>query len=178
MNDTAPQGAAPVKVRMDRSRAYGEIHGDRGPDDKYRAVFFTQDGLRFDAQGFLLADHPDHLVGGPAGDKLRELIERKLKKAASLAAKQPAPRSASEGGGDDESEDQDSDGGEDQLLEPINLEAWLRGEQQVEWQEVTQEISRRYKRRISKIDDAIPFLVSEGVVPKGQLARKFQKYAD
>ena len=54
----------------------------------------------------------------------------------------------------------------------------MRGEQEVEWQEVTQEIARRYKKRVAKVEDAVAFLVTQGVCPKGQLRKKFLKFAD
>lgn len=184
MNDVALQGEVapqaalpPPKVRMDRSRAYATVHGERGPADRYAAVQFIQDGLPFDAQGFCIIDHPDIQKPGPEGDKLRATLERKLKKAAALKAKErPRPTAPAEGDDDDEATaSADEDEGDDDELEPINLEAWLRGEQDVEWQEVTQEVARRYKKRIAKIEDAVDFLVSEGVVPKAQLRAKFKK---
>ncbi len=48
----------------------------------------------------------------------------------------------------------------------------------MEWNDVTQEIARRYKVRKSKIKDAIEFLITEGVVPKAQVAPKFLKLLD
>jgi len=180
----APEAApvAPPRVRMDRSRAYASVTGDRVPGDRHAAVFFIQDGIPADSEGYFIFDHPDMLRKGKDGDKARQAAERKIKKALAQQAKAPqrAPRAEDD---DDESEgraDRDEDEGDDgdDLLEPINLEAWLRGEQDVEWQEVTQEIARRYKVRKSNIADAVEFLVKEGVVPKAQLRKKFQKFAD
>ena len=91
----------------------------------------------------------------------------------------PKPvRVASEDDDEEDGAEVETENEEEDLLEPINLEAWLRGEQQVEWQEVTQEIARRYKKRISKMEDAVAFLVKEGVVAKAQLKKPFQKFAD
>lgn len=190
MNDTIAPGGAPdaaaamplPKVRMDRSRAYATIHGERGPGDRHAGIQFIQDGIPADASGHFVFDHPDMAEPGPEGDKRRRAAERKLKKAVALQAKQPKSlRAADDGQNDDEAdraESEDEEDAKDDELDPINLEAWLRGEQQVEWQEVTQEIARRYKRRISKLEDAVAFLVREGVVPRAQLQRKFQKFAD
>lgn len=184
----APEAAqvAPPKVRMDRSRAFATVHGDRAPGDRHAAVFFYQDGIPADAGGFFIFDHPDLLKPGADADKARKAAERKIKKALAQQAKEPARKVVSKvvdddddaGDAGDASADADDDDEDDDLLEPINLEAWLRGEQDVEWQEVTQEIARRYKVRKSNIADAVEFLVKEGVVPKAQLRKKFQRFAD
>lgn len=185
MTDTVQNGATeaaaampPPKVRMDRSRAFSTVHGERGPGDKHAGVLFIQDGIPADASGHFIFDHPDMLEPGKDGDARRKAAARKIERHLKQAAKAPKPVAAS---ADDESEGVDADADEDdndELLEPINLEAWLRGEQEVEWQEVTQEIARRFKRRCVKIEDAVDFLVKEGVVPKAQLRKKFQKFAD
>lgn len=183
MNDVTLNSEAPalerVPVRMDRSRSFATVHGERGPSDLHAGVHFYQDGIPFDAQGFLLFDHPDLKVPGAHGDKIRALVERKLKKAASIAAKQP-PKPAKERDVDSDPDADESDAdAEDDLLDPVNLEAWLRGEQEVEWNDVSQEIARRFKVRKSKVEDAVAFLVNEQrVVAKDQLRRKFQKFAE
>ena len=177
-----PQAApvAPPKVRMDRSRAYSTVHGDRGEGDKYAGVMFIQDGIPCDASGYFIFDHPDMEKPGPEGDKRRKLAEKKIARALAQAAKAPPkpPPSRADADNDEDEDEAEATNEEEDLLEPINLEAWLRGEQQVEWQEVTQEIARRYKKRVAKIEDAITFLVKEGVVPKAQLKKQFQKFAD
>lgn len=171
----APEAAqiAPPKVHIDRSRAFSTVSGDRTPDDRHAAVFFIQDGIPADASGHFIFDHPDMFRKGPDGDKVRASASRKIKKALAQQAKEPqrTPRAS------DDSEEEVEEAEPDEL-EPINLDAWLRGDQEVEWQEVTQEVARRFKRRISKIEDAVAFLVKEGVVPKDQLRAKFKKFAD
>lgn len=177
-----PQAApvAPPKVRMDRSRAYSTIHGERGPGDKHAGVMYRQDGIPCDASGYFIFDHEDMLEKGPEGDKRRKAAAKKIERALIQAAKAPPPPppSRADADGDEDENEVEKENEEEDLLEPINLEAWLRGEQQVEWQEVTQEVARRYKKRISKIEDAVSFLVKEGVVPKAQLKKQFQKFAD
>jgi hypothetical protein len=182
-NNGAPEAAAlpPPRVRMDRSRAYSTIHGERGPGDKHAGVMFRQDGIPADASGYFIFDHPDMLEPGPEGDKRRKAAAKKIERARVQAAKAPPPPPPSRADADSDDDEEvatDADGEEEGLLEPINLEEWLRGEQQVEWQEVTQEIARRYKKRVAKIEDAVAFLVKEGVVPKAQLKKAFQKFAD
>jgi hypothetical protein len=180
-NSGAPEAPAamPVpRVRMDRSRAYNTIHGERGPGDKHAGVMFRQDGIPADASGYFIFDHPDMLEPGPEGDKRRKAAEKKIAKAIVQAAKAPPPPPPSRADSDEDEDEAPAQDEEEDLLEPINLEAWLRGEQQVEWQEITQEIARRYKKRVAKIEDAVLFLVKEGVVPKAQLKKQFQKFAD
>lgn len=147
---------AEPKVRMDRSRDYSTIHGERTPGDRHAAVHFYQDGLPFDSQGFLIVEHPD-VLDNP---KLIELVDRKLKKAAK--AKVEAP-------GDD------ADAPSDDGPADVNLEAWARGEQQVAWQEVSNAIGKRFTRRVQSKAAAIEFLVDEKVVRYDDLSPEHQK---
>ena len=177
-----PQAAhiAPPKVRMDKSRAFSTIHGDRVPGDPHCGVMYRQDGIPCDAEGYFLFDHPDLQKRGPEGDKLRKVAAKKIERQLKIDAKKPPPVVRAESDDDDEEDVDDAEDGEkeEELLDPINLEMWLRGEQEVEWQEVTQEVARRYKKRIAKMGDAVEFLVKEGVVPKAQLRKSFQKFVD
>jgi hypothetical protein len=180
LNSGAPEAAVipPPKVRMDRSRAFSTVHGTRTPDDPLTAVHYIQDGIPADAGGFFIFDHPMMLAKGKDGDKMRAAASRKIERALKQAAKAPPPKQAADDADEDANVDAGDEEPEDDLLEPINLEAWLRGEQEVEWQEVTQELARRFKVRKSKVEDAVEFLVKEGVVPKAQLRKKFQKFVD
>jgi hypothetical protein len=174
----APQ-VPPPKVRMDRSRAYGTVHGERGPNDLHAGVMYYQDGIPADASGYFLFDHPDLMQPGQKGDQLRKIAAKKIERQLKIDAKKPPQPVRAESEDDDEDVDTDvAKDEEEELLDPINLEAWLRGEQQVEWHEVSQEIARRFKKRIAKEGDAVEFLVKEGVVPKAQLRKAFQKYVD
>lgn len=182
-NDGAPEAAPavePPRVRMDKSRSFSTIHGDRPPGDPHHGVMFVQDGIPCDAEGYFLFDHPDMLKKGPEGDKRRKMAEKHIKRAAAMAARakpKPAPRAADEDFDDQDpnavDDDEDDDDG---LLPPVSLAAWLRGEQQVVWNDVSQEIARTYKRRISKIEDAVAFLVKEGVVPPNEVQKKYQRF--
>lgn len=187
MNDIALQGDASEAVnvplppvRMNRSMPFSSVHGERGPSDPWAGVGFIQDGLPFDPQGYCITDHPSILAETPAGAKLRAVLERKLKKAIANQAKEKPRRAASaesdgvESGVEAAAVDDDDD---EEDLEPIDLVAWLRGEQRIEWPEMTQELARRYKRRFTKVEDAVEFLVKEEqLVQKGALQKKFQKF--
>jgi hypothetical protein len=144
---------AQVVVRMDRSRDYSTIHGERPAGDRYANVHFFQDKMPFDSRGVLLPDHPDVLEN----EELKKKVERLLKNAAK--AKIAAPGDA----------DADSNGEEGEKI-PVNLEAWARGESDWPWLEVTQAIARRYSRRVMNRRDALELLVSEKAVAAADLS--------
>ena len=150
---------ADPKVRMDRSRDFSSIHGERSPSDRHAMVHFYQDRLPFDAQGFLIPDHPDVLENS----ELKKLVEGKLKKAAK--AKPEA--------GDLDAPSDDKDGADD--AGPVNLSAWARGEGKWPWQEVSNAIGKRFNRRVPNKQAAIEFLVDEKVVGLADLAPEYQK---
>jgi hypothetical protein len=149
--------ASPKKLRMDRSRPFGTIHGERTPGDKYALAHFSQDDIFFDAQGL----HIDELV---EDDKVRALVDRRLKRAA---------KPADDAGGSDED---DADPGEpkppgsDSSPDDVNLEAWLRGEAKYQWFAITKRVRERFSQNITKQVDMIEFLVmDEKVIPVDQL---------
>lgn len=160
----APQ----VKVRMDRGRDFSTVHGERAPGNRYANVYFFQDGLPFDSHGFLIADHPDLQGDSPEAKKLRDRAERKLKEAARRRSNAPDPD-------DDPEHDGEGDDGEERT---VNLEAWLRGEEDCMWHILTQTIAQRFKRRVNNLPDAVTFLVEQNVVPANQVAKKYQKHLE
>lgn len=86
-----------VKVRMDRGRDYSTVHGERASDDPFANTHFVQDGLPFDAEGFLLLEHPDYEAdkGDRCSDKAAELRAKAHKKIR-IAEKKEAKRKAEE----------------------------------------------------------------------------------
>ena len=159
------------QVRMDKSREYSTVHGERPPDDPHAGIHFYQDGLPFDAHGILVADHPELQGDSKQATKLRELVERKMKKASKVAAvEEKSPNALAD---DDEPEDDQEP--EVDETEPVNLEAWARGEQKVIWNEVSQAIARRFSRRVGGKKDALEFLIEEKVVMLSNLSVEHQK---
>lgn len=161
---TSPQ------VRMDKSREHSTIHGERTPDDPHAGVHFYQDGLPFDAQGILCADHRDLQGDSKQAVKLREIVERKMKKASKSQKIVDGEAPAAPADDDDEPEAPEADDNE-----PVNLEAWARGEQKVAWNDVSQAIARRFKRRVTGKLDAIEFLIEQKVIAKGALSAEHAK---
>jgi hypothetical protein len=155
--------ATPPKLRMDRSRAYGEVHGERGPDDLHKNVHFFQDNLPFDAQGFLVYD-------AITDEKAKKLADQKLKKMAS----KPAPVDAEDEGEDDgDASSSSTDAAPAASVTPgdVNLESWLRGEANYQWAKITKAVRERFHQNISKQADMVAFLVlDEKGIPENQVA--------
>lgn len=184
-NNGAPEAApvmAPPRVRMDRTRSFSTIHGDRGPSDPHYGMAYRQDGIPCDAEGYFMFDHPDMRRPGRDGDHARKMAEKHIARALKQAAKAPPPKPAKAADDEDfdgdEAEGLDAENEDDDLLPPVSLGAWLRGDQEATWNDVSQEIARTYKKRIAKTEDAVAFLVKEGVCPKAELRPKFKKWAD
>lgn len=157
-----------VEVRMDKSRDYATVHGERTAGDPHATVHFTQNGLPFNAQGVLIPDHPDFEPESPKPSaraiKLREQAEKLMAR----AIKSARPKVE----GDADEVDNDGDGADDG---PANLETWAKGLTRVPWNEVTQAIANRFSKRVSNKRDAIDLLVQERVVARGDLSDEHRK---
>lgn len=149
MSATAP------RLRLDRSRYFSEVHGQRQPGDKHQLVHFIQDGIQFDAGGL----HLDTLV---EDKETRDLVDRRLKK----QVKAVKGGDAGGGGGDNSDPEEKSSGSDGD----VNLEAWLRGEAKYDWFKITKTARDRYQVNKTKQTDMVEFLVNEiKLVPKDQL---------
>jgi len=155
-----------TKLRMDRSRAFSTIHGERPPGDRHQYAHFQQDGIHFDAHGL----HIDELIDD---EKTRALVERRLKRQAKLAPKEDA---ADAGDGDDDELDPAPASGAGSDPSDVNLEAWLRGEVKYPWFSITKLVRERYSQNITKLVDMIEFLVEdEKIVPFNELDPEYAK---
>jgi hypothetical protein len=160
----APQ--TPV-ARMDKSMPYGEVHGERVPDDRHANVHFFQNGLPFNAQGVLLHDHPD-VERDP---KLKALAALMLKKASKKKVSAPGDDAAA----DPDADPDDNDGVDN---DPVNLSEWAKGQQRVEWQNVSDAIAARYKKRIGNKREALEFLIEQRAVSMAELSAEHKKQLD
>lgn len=151
---------------MDRSRTFSTVHGERLPGDPHVGVAFYQGGLPFRPDGTLFENHPE-ITGDPEKLAKVERLKAKAAKFVEKARAKPAP---------DDEDDEDDDGEEDAAeQEPINLSMWARGEQQLEWQVVTNAIAQRFHVRVKDKRDALERLIQEHVVAPGDLSPKHQK---
>lgn len=157
--------AKPVVIRIDRSRDFSEVHGDRPPGDTHAKVFFYQDGLPFGADGKLVTNHPE-IEESP---RLKRMVERLSEKAAKKRRSAP---------GDFEDEDEedrdleasaDEDENEDDGA-PVSLEAWARGTMDYKWQDVSDAIAGRFSKRATNKKNALEILIEERVISMGALS--------
>jgi hypothetical protein len=133
------------RLRMDRSKPFAQIRGQRHPGDPFATAHFQQDGIHYDAHGL----HLEHLLD----DEAKLLVERRLKRQLKSA---PKKTGAGEG-----SNDGDPDGDTSGSSDDVNLEAWLRGDAKYEWFKVTAAVRERYQKNLSKQIDVVDFLVNE-----------------
>jgi hypothetical protein len=143
--------ASASKLRMDRSKPFGTVHGERLPGDIHQNTHFYQDGMPFDANGHLILD----AIEDP---KIRAIAERKLKKL-------PAAKAVDAAEADVDDDDNDT-GGDNTPPEPVapgdvNLEAWLRGEASYPWFAITKAVRERHSSNISKQAEMVEFLVHD-----------------
>lgn len=156
------------RLRIDKSKAFSTVHGERTPGDPHANIHFYQDGLPYNAQGFYVDGKLDD-TSDPEG-KLRALVERRLRKleGQSLPADADAELKdqiaaanapGGKGGGDD-----------------VNLEAWARGEAQYIFGEVRSAIKKRFGLNVKDAKAAVECLaLDEKIVPEEALAPDFKK---
>ena len=156
------------RLRMDRSKDFSTIHGERTPDDPHARVHFYQDGLPFDSQGYYLTGFLDD-SSDPDG-RLRALVERRLRKLEG----QTLPADADAEALDAEIAKAGAKGGAGQG-DDVNLESWARGEAQYIFGEVRTAIRKRFGQVVKDQKGAIELLaIDEKVVPEDQLAPAFK----
>ncbi len=154
----------PARLRLDKSRPYSTIHGERQPGDPHQLTAFAQDGIHYDAQGL----HLDHLV---EDDKTRALVDRRLKRQQKAARPNPDD-------GDDDGDDANVDQGQqngDTAVE-VKLESWLRGEARYPWFAITKAARDRFHQNITKQVDMIIYLVEdEKIITEDELAPELKQ---
>lgn len=161
----APVARKNVVVLIDHTKDFSTVHGERGPDDPSYGICFIQNGLPFDAEERLIADHPS-VIKNP---KAKAIIEKMIVRAEKLEAKRAAVAA------DDEDQiDADPDT-EDDGDEAIDLKAWAMGAKQYRWQLVSDAIVLKLQRRVSSKRDALETLIAEGVVQAGKLSPEHRR---
>jgi hypothetical protein len=158
-----PQQETKAIVRLDRSRDYSTIHGERRPDDAHHAVHFYQYGLPFSADEVLIDDHPE-IAADP---RKQAAVEKLMKRAAKVKIEKPA--------GDAPGELLDDDGEEDGDKPELNLAMWARGEQKWPWQQVSDAIASRFGKRVTDKKGAAEVLLEEQIIAVGSLSSELRK---
>jgi hypothetical protein len=171
------KAAAPIVLRLDRSKRFSTVHGDRPLDDPHVNVSYIQDDLPYDADGILVPDDGrtdpiDVMHDGQRTrffplytPKLREKLKRKLERVA-------------RGQQDDlEVTEHDDDRVKEDASEDVNLESWLRGEAKYPAFLIFAACKRRFSKNHTKIRDVVEDLVlEEKIVPEAQVDPHILKY--
>lgn len=160
---------APVQnLRMDRSRDHATVHGERPADDPHVNVHFMQDGMPFDARGYLIYD----LI---TEEKIKAIADRKLKK---LKAS-PSTADEDTGAPDDKTPDDkpaDDEPSPSADTADVNLEAWLRGEVSYPWFMVKKAVRDAHSTNIAKTADMVEFLVHDlKIIPREQVSPELRQ---
>lgn len=162
-----PQQETKAVIRLDKSRDYATVHGERRPNDPHHEVHFYQFGLPFSAHGELIVDHTE-IAEDP---RKQAAVEKLMKKAIKVKKEAPGDevdKLLGDGGGDDGDEDNEP---------TLNLSMWARGEQKWPWQQVSDAIAARFSKRVTDKKGAVEILVEERVVSLGELSVELRKLA-
>jgi hypothetical protein len=134
--------------RLDKSRPYGSYHPpEPGKVDGDAACHFNQDGYDF--------DHNGEIVEWRLNDAQKAALKKKPPTAPAKqhTPKPPKPQGDGGEGAEDEGADEHADG--------LNLEAWLRGEEDYDFGAVQKAIKERYHVHKTSKRDMILFLVED-----------------
>jgi len=152
------------RLRLDRSRPFATVHGERAPGDPHQSVHFAQDGIHFDAQGL----HLDDLI---EDEKVRALVDKRLKRQIKAAPAAETAESTDASDDADETEQSGSDPAGD-----VNLDAWLRGDAKYPWFAITKAVRERYHQNLTRLVDVLEFLVFDlKVITEAELDGELKK---
>lgn len=177
-------GPKPI-LRIDKSKTFSTVHGDRTPEDPHYKVHFWQDGLPFDVNGMLVQDdgRVQEFSGADAESKpvrykplydakMRAKLEKKLLRL-NKVARAPEPEEIE---ADAEHEDASPEL-KAAMAESVNLESWLRGEVDYEPWMIFSAYKARYHHQTHKISEVVLNLVEdEKIVRPEQVTKHLQRY--
>lgn len=160
---------ATVVLRLDRSKKYSTIHGDRVGDDPHASVAFMQDGLPYDSEGILVPDDGKNAPWEILHDnvrikhhplytqEMRDKVKRKLDRATKGIPK-------------DDVDEHDEESVKADASEDVNLESWLRGEIRYPAFMIYAACKKRFSKSFTKLSDVIDDLVlDEKIIPEQQV---------
>src|SRR6266567_5153995 len=142
------------EIRLDKSRDFSTIHGERNPEDPHYHAHYVQDGLPFSADEILVPDDGRNASWTEAleredgttkivrhhplyNDRMRATVAKRMKKLAST--KRVVARAAPRPDGEDEVEQRLEFGADE-----VNLISWLKGEINYTPNEVFAAVKKRY----------------------------------
>ena len=151
-------------LRLDTSKKYSTVHGDRSPDDPNYHVCFYQDGLPFDSDGAVVPDDGKtapwviNVMDGNTlvqvkhhplyNDEMRKKLARKMARFTKGPADEPEPTTEVD---DEESKEAASD--------DVNIISWLKGEAKYEPFLIYAAVKKRYSLNLHRIRDVVEALV-------------------
>lgn len=158
------------EIRLDESRPFSTIHGERNPGDPHYHVHAFQDGLPFDAKGVLVPDDGKVESWTEALERedgttkivrhqplytasMRATLEKRMKKLVSskrVVARKP-------GVADPDGVDEHLEFGADE----VNLISWLKGEIEYTPNEVYAAVKKRYGTSYARLREVVAELVDD-----------------
>lgn len=174
-----------MKIRLDRSKTFSTVFGDRLPNDPHYRVAFSQDGLPFDHDGELVPD--DNKLDGDRWmaknsegkdvehqplwtSKMRERLAKKIQRMEQALARPDEPETI-----DEESPDE----AKAAAAREVNLEMWLRGEARYEAVLLFAAARERFKKRYDKIGElVVDAVVDEKIVPEEAVCPALKRFLD
>jgi hypothetical protein len=176
MNQGTPE------IRLDTSRPFSTIHGERNPEDPHYHVHSFQDGLPFSADETLVPDDgrtgtwtealeredgTTRIVRHRAlyTDKMRALVAKRLKKLSSTKRVVPKAAPALDDEGDEVAPQLEFGADE------VNLISWLKGEIKYTPNEVFAAVKNRHGIALTRLREVVAHLVDdEKLLPEAQVS--------
>lgn len=169
-------------LRLDRSRYFSSVHGERTPDDPMYHARNCQDHIYFDAKDIVVPDDGHRepwskMIGNELkhyGPLYSEAVAAQIiAKTERLRAAAPAPDGTfSEAAVKTVSTNPKET---EAAAEEVDLANWLRGREQHQWHVLQAAASIRGVRIHSK-KALVEFLVSDGALPISEVAPEYQAY--
>lgn len=179
--DDRPARPAPV-LRLDKTKKFSTVHGERQPDDPHYKVHFWQDDLPFDANGRLIQDDGLRQPRNGLDAENKPVVHRPLyddKRAAKAKGKLDRLTRSSAMPVEETSAEEDPEAAAAEqaaAAEAVNFESWLRGEVEYEPWQLNAAYEKRFSRKAHKVFDmVIELVIDEKIVPEEELTPRFQK---
>ncbi|MGP0093114.1 MAG: hypothetical protein ACLPKB_24715 [Xanthobacteraceae bacterium] len=153
-------------LRLDRSKYFSTVHGDRTPEDPHFRVAFLQDGLPFDCNGELVPDdgRTEPWEGNGDGRRIwftplydapmRERLAKKKERLARRPAKPGAPQEPEQ-----EADQADAVSKADAGADEVDLVAWLKGQRNYDTYLLFAAARKRFSIAYSKLGQLVEDLV-------------------